>query len=276
MNRIIATLYFILIGITIEAQILITIHVSNNNTISVDASEIEGIVFEREDEQPVAEEEWIDFGLPSGTLWRSTNLGAGSAAASGTFVPKKNWEEIDYDYVKTLCNYEMRTPDNEEIKELFANCTVEKEELDGVMGVKFTGTNGKSIFLPAAGIHYTNDSNLWRNMICNYWSYTQHSSQPHCVLSVNVNDTDLWNIDGAGDYTYQHPLNGYYELYIPSYLSPDYCMTVRPVKDSVACGVIYECETQQHYSLNDYPDNIITFQIVASGEPVLSADSERE
>lgn len=267
-------LTILLSGITAMSQTLVTVHGSNNQLSAMDANEIEGIVFEREEEQPVADEEWIDLGLPSGTLWRSTNLGAGSAAASGTFIPLKSWEESNDDYIKLLSNYAMRTPDDEEIKELFDNCTVEKAELDGVKGVKFTGSNGNSIFLPAAGTYYTNDTHLWRNMICTYWSYIPNNSDPYKVLSINVDSTDLWGITEAY-YKFNHPLENYYKQTIPGYTTPDYCMTVRPVKDSVACGVIYECETQQYYSLSDYPDNIITFQIVASGEPVLSTDSER-
>ena len=38
-----------------------------------------------------------------------------------------------------------------EFEELFALCTREWVEVEGVAGYKFTGPNGNSIFMPAAG-----------------------------------------------------------------------------------------------------------------------------
>ena len=45
-------------------------------------------------------------------------------------------------------------PTMEHIGELFDNCTSEWTTLNGVNGYKFTGPNGNSIFLPAAGYRW--------------------------------------------------------------------------------------------------------------------------
>ena len=65
-----------------------------------------------------------------------------------------------------------RMPTDAEIIELYSNCTQEWTTQNGVEGRKFTGTNGASIFLPAAG-YYDNDVSAEINYIggCgSYWS----------------------------------------------------------------------------------------------------------
>lgn len=47
-----------------------------------------------------------------------------------------------------------RMPTREEMNELYSNCTHEWTTQNGVSGRKFTGSNGNSIFLPAAGNRY--------------------------------------------------------------------------------------------------------------------------
>ena len=51
-----------------------------------------------------------------------------------------------------------RIPTNKEMRELYLRCTYVWTTCNGVNGLKFTGPNGNSIFLPAAGIR--NESNL--------------------------------------------------------------------------------------------------------------------
>ncbi|MBQ7684233.1 MAG: hypothetical protein IJT48_07065 [Bacteroidaceae bacterium] len=79
---------------------------------------------------------WIDLGLPSGTLWRCCNEGASTPEAYGDYYT--------FGQVSTA-------PTREQIKELVENCTYQWTTVNGVNGGKFTGPNGGSIFLPAAG-----------------------------------------------------------------------------------------------------------------------------
>lgn len=48
-------------------------------------------------------------------------------------------------------------PSADDFRELFTNCTKEWTSVDGVNGYRFTGPNGNSIFLPAAGSRTVND-----------------------------------------------------------------------------------------------------------------------
>ena len=120
----------------------------------------------------------IDLGLPSGTKWACSNVGATKPEEYGgyyawgeteeksyydwsTYKYYKNGEylnigtdisgtEYDVAHVKWGGNWCMPTYDD--IQELLDNCTYEWTTLNGVKGTKFTSKiNGNSIFLPAAG-----------------------------------------------------------------------------------------------------------------------------
>lgn len=269
-NRILATFTATMATIAGFAQTPVTIHSQNTQPTSVDAYDIEGFVFERvEEEQASAIDEWIDLGLPSGTLWRSANFGAGYPAASGTYIPYEAWKENDNDYLARLTDYSMRTPGVTEINELFANCSVEKDEIEGVMGVKLTGPNGNSIFIPAAGIHYTDDSTLWRNMLCPYWAYNPHSSAPIEVATLNVERPDKMNYIEAD--VYYHPLGEYYDSIGRE--TPGYCLCLRPIKDTIT-DVIYDCREWPSFEVGNDNGNTALFEVVASKMPVISCEDD--
>ena len=79
---------------------------------------------------------WIDLGLPSGTQWRCCNEGASTPEAYGGY----------YTFGQV-----SSAPTFEQIKELISNTTSVWTTQNGVNGRKFTGPNGGTIFLPAAG-----------------------------------------------------------------------------------------------------------------------------
>ena len=148
--------------------------------------------------------EYVDLGLPSGTLWATCNIGAnapeeyGDYFAWGETEPKDNYSWANYKYsaegascgdprLTKYCNDSdygndgftdalttleasddaatanwgagWRMPTREEFNELKNNCTVTWTTQRGVNGRLFTGPNGNSIFLPAAGVRY--DSELY-------------------------------------------------------------------------------------------------------------------
>ncbi|MCQ2193188.1 MAG: T9SS type A sorting domain-containing protein [Paludibacteraceae bacterium] len=135
---------------------------------------------------PVTEHEYVDLGLPSGTLWATCNVGAtkpteyGDYFAWGETKPKEVYADSTYkwfnadskiytkynseDGLKTLlpeddaatANWgsEWRMPTNEEQRELVEECQYQMTEVNGVYGAKFTGKNGNSVFFPAAGFRY--------------------------------------------------------------------------------------------------------------------------
>ena len=81
---------------------------------------------------------WIDLGLPSGTQWRCCN--------EGTSTPEGYGGYYTFDEAQAY-----NPPSLDQIKELVENCSYAWTTQNGVKGGKFTGLNGGTIFLPAAG-----------------------------------------------------------------------------------------------------------------------------
>ena len=146
-------------------------------------------------QEPKEVHEYVDLGLPSGTLWATTNVGAespedyGDYFAWGETKPKEDYDWFTYEYCEgffnTLRKYclqsdygyrgftdgkpelfpeddaatenwgnEWQMPYQEQLEELFNDSytTTEWTKQNGIYGRKITSkTNGKTIFLPAAG-----------------------------------------------------------------------------------------------------------------------------
>jgi len=127
-------------------------------------------------------DDWVDLGLPSGLLWATRNVGASSPEDYGDYFawgetsPKSVYDESTYRYYNSsstrytkytgsdgltilqpgddaaTANYGGRTPTKEEWQELMDNTTIQWTTQNGVNGCRFTGSNGNSLFLPAAGL----------------------------------------------------------------------------------------------------------------------------
>ena len=120
----------------------------------------------------------IDLGLPSGTKWACCNVGAskpeeyGGYYAWGETKTKSYYDGETYQYYNSntgLVNigsdiagtsYDAATsnwgapwrmPTSAQIQELLNNTTSQWTTQNGVYGRKFTGRNGGTVFLPAAG-----------------------------------------------------------------------------------------------------------------------------
>lgn len=99
---------------------------------------------------------WIDLGLPSGTQWRCCNEGASTPEAYGGYYT--------FGQVSTA-------PTLDQIGELLNYCSSVWTQLNGVNGQKFTGPNGGTIFLPAAGYRWEGEfSNVGSGVY--FWSST--------------------------------------------------------------------------------------------------------
>lgn len=128
--------------------------------------------------------EWVDLGLPSGTKWATCNVGAskpetyGSYFAYGEKLPKSSYTKNNYkpsgaDAATANWGRGWRIPSKYEFQELMDNCESTKTVQNGVEGRLFTGTNGNSIFLPAAGWRYGSeyrDSGDYGVYECYYWT----------------------------------------------------------------------------------------------------------
>lgn len=80
-----------------------------------------------------------------------------------------NISETDYDAAHVKLGNGWRMPTEEEFIELKKDCTWEWTSVKGIAGAKVTGTNGNSIFLPAAGSYYRTNNN-GKGEQGEYWS----------------------------------------------------------------------------------------------------------
>lgn len=127
--------------------------------------------------------EYVDLGLKSGTLWATCNVGANTAEQFGDFYawgeikPKDSYSWSNYIYCEgtknSLLKYNFkdgkieldqaddaayvqwgrnwRIPSEEQLEELYNNCTWSWTEKNGVKGYDVKSkTNNNSIFIPAA------------------------------------------------------------------------------------------------------------------------------
>ena len=138
--------------------------------------------------EAISSDDYVDLGLPSGTLWASCNVGAsapyekGGIYAWGETVQKQsyrmeNYFDIDslagssslydmfgtegqtqqsiigtkYDVASAVCGPDYVMPTKAQLDELNTECTWTWGTLKRVKGMIVTGPNGNSIFLPACG-----------------------------------------------------------------------------------------------------------------------------
>jgi len=158
------------------------------------------------------EHEWVDLGLPSGTLWATCNVGADSPEDYGDYFawgetePKEVYDWSTYKWgngaensLTKYCTYSFfgyngfvdnktelepeddaayvnwgsswRIPTFIQQDELAQKCSSTWTNLNGVDGFLFTGPNGNSLFLPAAG--YKDGNSIIMNVVSGaYWSRT--------------------------------------------------------------------------------------------------------
>ncbi len=145
--------------------------------------------------------EYVDLGLPSGTLWATCNVGAtspeqyGDYFAWGETLPKEDysWSTLKYwnndvrlptkytgsDGFSTLDSIDdaaavnwrgkWRMPTKSDQDELRTQCTWSWTSLNSVNGYEVKGPNGNIIFLPAAG-YRINSSLVYTGTYGDYWS----------------------------------------------------------------------------------------------------------
>lgn len=118
--------------------------------------------------------EWVDLGLSSGLMWATCNVGASSPEGYGSHFAWGEVESAESGNTKTRLGEEManesldisgsraydaarvnwsgywRMPSYDEYEELIRECIWRWKTLNGVQGYEVTGSNGNSIFLPAA------------------------------------------------------------------------------------------------------------------------------
>ena len=180
--------------------------------------------------------EYVDLGLPSGTLWATCNVGAttpegyGNYFAWGETEPKTSYNWSTYKYWKTdyvqLTKYCSNSsygyngftdnltvlqpsddaatanwgsgwcmPTMEQWDELFQNTTYTWTTQNGVSGRLFTASNGRSLFLPAAGFLW-DDKLLFVGSDGDYWSSSLNTDCPYDAWNFYF-DSGSYDVDGC-------------------------------------------------------------------------------
>ena len=164
--------------------------------------------------------DYVDLGL--GVMWATCNIGADSPEDYGNYYAWGETEtkdtytsdnsvtygvsgmsdfsgDTEYDAATANWGSPWRMPTSSEIDELISDCTWTWTTLNSVNGYEVTGTNGNSIFLPAAGNRY-NSSLSGAGSYGYYWSSESSISYTHQAFylvfysgSVNRNNSNRYD-----------------------------------------------------------------------------------
>lgn len=174
-KTLIAALLLVVAGVQSALAQRVVIHLSDNHKVRYSLARVDSISFE---ELEVGDYDFVDMGLPSGTLWADHNVGADNPEESGAHYawgetePKEEYSWATYKYCNgtggTLTKYCIhssngtvdniteleaeddaasthwgngwQTPSDAQLDELFseANTTMEHTTLNGVNGLKLT------------------------------------------------------------------------------------------------------------------------------------------
>ena len=180
----------------------------------------------------LSNDEYVDLGLPSGTLWYNKNLGANSPIARGYYFSWGNKEfyvasytEGEYEgtivgYSFIQDNYELTDgyqisdgyipiendaandilgdgwviPTATQFQELLDNCTLTWETIEGVPGKLFTSNiNGNVIFLPNTG-NGTGDTLSSPRFEAGYWTSTEDENNTNNAYAFALSTYILPNL----------------------------------------------------------------------------------
>ena len=202
----IAVLLLMIAGLQTAWAQSVLIKLSDNRTVVYNVNKVKNISFT--ENNCADSHEYVDLGLPSGTLWATCNIGAespedyGDYFAWGETEPKTSfgWSTYSFGTKNNLSKYtssdgieelqpeddaavanwgnEWKMPSKEQLEELINSnyTTTVWTTQNEVTGRLITSkSNGKSIFLPAAG-YYFNDNYKEAGNRGNYWSRSLHSN----------------------------------------------------------------------------------------------------
>ncbi len=184
----IAAMLLVVAGVQSALAQRVVIHFADNHKMKYTIAKIDSITFE---DPVMGNFDYVDLGLPSGTLWAECNVGAETPEGFGTYFawgevePKEEYWWTTYKYCNgtedVMLKYfvskddsglmelqpeddaatfnwgeEWQMPSDSQIGELIdgAYTNIEWTTQNGVAGLKITSRfNGNSIFLPAAGAY---------------------------------------------------------------------------------------------------------------------------
>ena len=161
--------------------------------------------------------DFVDLGLPSELKWATCNVGAstpseyGDYYAWGEIEPKESYTEENsltwgqeigdisgnpqYDAARANWGGTWRMPTKSEFEELIEECEWEWTSEGENRGYRVTGTNGNSIFLPAAGYRIGTSLNI-AGSYGFFWSslpYESNTLYAYYLIFFSVYHDSSWN-----------------------------------------------------------------------------------
>ncbi len=128
------------------------------------------MVFSVQAQQDATSKDYVDLGLPSGTMWKSSN-------EKGGF----------YTYDEAVLQFGNRLPTMEQWVELKDKCQWSWDS----SGIKVTGPNGNSIVLPALGYRNCNGNIYNVGSHGYYWSSTPDGSDENDAWFLKFNSDEV-------------------------------------------------------------------------------------
>lgn len=265
MKKKILTSVFIFASIVSFAQ-TINVHFKNGTKVEFNSSNVDYLDFSEKPADPtLTSGEYVDLGLS--VKWASVNLGASLPQESGNYYawgetsPKEKYTAETYAYYNSSTttytdigddisgtSYDAATvnlgknwriPTIDEMNELKTKCTWQWTQKEGVNGYLVTGTNGNSIFLPAAGMMISSSSPYYKGMSCHYLTSTSYNGIGLYCLSASSSG---YNTGTGNSYT-GYPIRPVYSEIIEGGIEniTDYISIARTEIASVfsASGIIY-------------------------------------
>lgn len=191
----------LLAGLCASGQTM-NVHFKNGTKVEFSSDIVSYVDFtEKPSEPTVTSGDYVDLGLS--VKWATCNIGATTPTEYGNYYSwgetstKDTYTKSTYAYYNTSTgtytsigedisrtSYDAATanlsqgwrmPTKAELSELINKCTLEWVQINGINGYKVTGTNGNSIFLPAADYYmssYTSSSGTE----CWYLSSTEYNT----------------------------------------------------------------------------------------------------
>ena len=125
--------------------------------------------------EKVEDMQWIDLGLPSGTLWADRN-------ADGYHT-----------YGEAVLKFGDSLPSARQMAELMECCAIKWD--DDRKGLSVTGRNGNSIFLPALGCRYQAPQSAYNEGDCGYyWTSLPKPFSDTGAYSLYFNSGDVYPV----------------------------------------------------------------------------------
>lgn len=168
--------------------------------------------------EPCYDSNIVDLGLPSGTLWASSNLGASSVSEFGNLymwggsnpvqsvnrkdmnycISQHNIIGTSYDAASLLLGESWSLPSEEQFLELITTCKWVWTNVDGRNGYKVIGPNSNNLFLPVAGC-FLIDGFKYGNQFGYYWTGESHPKNLKYATELVIG-LDQVNIESGQQY----------------------------------------------------------------------------